>query len=73
MSAAPELEFDSKAWNDMPPAERIRRCMQFAREANQLASAASADVRDAYADLAKQWLDLAAEIEEARADDRPSS
>jgi hypothetical protein len=72
MSAA-HPEFDAESWNDMPPAERIRRCMLFAREANQLASKASADVRDAYADLAKQWLDLAAEIEKSCADDRPSS
>ena len=64
MSAAPQLEFNAKAWNDMLPSERIRRCMLFAREANQLASKASADVKEAYADIAKQWLDLAAEIEE---------
>lgn len=73
MSAAPELEFDAKAWNDMPTSERIRHCMHFAREANQLASRASADVRDAYADLAKQWLDLAAEIEDTCVDDRAAS
>ena len=70
MSAAPELEFNALSWNDMPPAERVRRCMLFAREANQLASNASADVRQAYTDIAKQWLDLAAEIEKNRRDNR---
>jgi hypothetical protein len=63
MSAAPELEFNAASWNDMPPAERVRRCMLFAHEANQHALNAAPDVREAYAELSKQWLTLAAEIE----------
>ena len=63
MSAAPELEFDAESWNDTPPAERVRRCMLFAHEANRHALNAAPDVREAYAELARQWLALAAEIE----------
>ncbi len=63
MSAAPKLEFNAEAWTDMPPAERVRRCMLFAHEANQHALNAAPDVREAYAELARQWLTLAAEIE----------
>jgi hypothetical protein len=73
MSAAPDLEFDAESWNDMPPAERVRRCMMFAHEARQLATNAPADVRDAYADLSKQWLALAAEIEKTNPNNRLSS
>jgi hypothetical protein len=63
MSAVPELEFNLDSWLDMPPAERVSRCLLFAHEANQLALTAAPDVRSAYADLSKQWLALAAEIE----------
>ena len=47
MSAAPELEFNAENWNDMPPAERVRRCMLFAHEANQHALDAAPDVSTA--------------------------
>jgi hypothetical protein len=73
MSAAPELEFDAESWNDMPPAERVRRCMLFAHEARQLGSKVPADVREAYADLSRQWLKLAAEIEKSNPENRLSS
>ena len=63
MTAAPELEFDAEAWKDMPAAERVRRCLLFAHEANQHAQNAAPDVRESYAELARQWLALAAEIE----------
>ena len=63
MSAAPELEFNAMSWNEMSPPERVRRCMLFAHEANQQALNAAPDVREAYVDLARQWLTLAAEIE----------
>jgi hypothetical protein len=63
MNAAPELEFNAEAWNDMASAERVRRCMIFAHEANRHALNAAPDVREAYAELARQWLTLAAEIE----------
>ena len=63
MSAPPELEFNLNSWLDMPLDERVRRCLLFAHEANQLALTAAPDVRTAYDDLSKQWLALAAEIE----------
>lgn len=63
MSAGPDLEFDAEAWNDMPPAERVRRCLLFAHEANEHAQNAAPDVRESYLELSRQWLALAAEIE----------
>ena len=63
MSAALELEFDAESWNGMTAAERMRRCLLFAHEANQLALSAAPDVREAYVDLSSRWLALAAEIE----------
>ena len=73
MSAAPDLEFDADSWNDMPSAERVRRCMLFAHEANRQALNAAPDVREAYLDLSKQWLALAAEIEKTNPNNRLSS
>jgi hypothetical protein len=65
MSAALDFDFDAASWSAMPPAERMRRCLLFAHEASQLAQNAAPDAREAYADLARQWLALAAEIEKA--------
>jgi hypothetical protein len=68
MSAAPELEFNAESWNDMPPAERVRRCMLFAHEAHQRALSVEPDVKAAYVELSQQWLALAAEIEKSNPD-----
>jgi len=73
MSVAPELEFNAESWNDMPPPERVRRCMLFAHEANRHALNAAPDVREAYAELARQWLALAAEIEKIQPANRLAS
>ena len=63
MSGISELEFDAESWNTMPSAERVRRCLIFAHEARQLAANAAPELKDAYSDLSRQWLALAAEIE----------
>ena len=73
MSAAPELEFDAESWYEMPSAERVRRCMLFAHEANQQALNAAPDVRETYVELARQWLTLAAEIQKNQSATRLSS
>jgi hypothetical protein len=73
MSAPPDLEFNLDSWLDMSPAERARRCLLFAHEADQLALTAAPNVRSAYADLSKQWLALAAEIEKNNPATRRSS
>jgi len=73
LSPSPAPEFDTDSWNDMLPAERVRRCLLFAHEANQHALDAPAEVRDAYNELSKQWLALAAEIEKSNPDRRLSS
>ena len=65
MSVVPNLEFNAESWNDMLPRERVRRCMMFAHEAQQLASMAAPEVKASYVDLANQWLTLATEIEKA--------
>jgi len=44
--------------------DRAEKCHQFAAEADALATAAiNPETRKAYLDLARQWLELAAEVE----------
>jgi len=60
-----EPNFKAEEFLSLSPKERVRWCRRMAREADSLAIAANAELRAAYADLAKQWSLLADEIERA--------
>jgi len=57
-----ELEFNPEEWRTLGPAERVRRCRQFAEHARQLAAEAPPELRKGYLDLAQNWLALADEV-----------
>ena len=56
-------EFDDEEWNWLRSQERIRRCRLYAQEAIELGVRARPDAKQVYADLSRQWLALAMEIE----------
>ena len=58
-----EPHFKADDFARLTPSERVIWCRRMAAEADRLAQAASPRVRAAYVELAKQWLQLAAEIE----------
>ena len=59
------MEFSSAEFLGSTPQERVAKCRAFAAEAECLARAANGDTRDGYLDLAKEWIELADEIEAA--------
>jgi hypothetical protein len=56
-------DFDGAVFMNLSRDERIAKCRQMATEANQLATGKSAEMRASYLDLARQWSDLADEME----------
>ena len=60
---AVEYRFKASEWSQLAASERIHRCKLMAQEAQELAKSASASMKDHYLMLAKNWLDLAAEVE----------
>ena len=50
-------------WERATPEQRIQRCKSMAAEAYGLADVATGERRDAYRQIAREWLKLAAEIE----------
>ena len=59
------IDFEPEEFFKAPEAERIRRCRLMAEEALKLSATASPEAREDYAQLAKQWIKLAHEIEQA--------
>jgi hypothetical protein len=57
--------FSGAEWARLDLSERIALCHIYAREAAQLADAATPEMRPKYKAVAAQWNTLAAEIEEA--------
>ena len=57
------MELNAEEWNDLAPAERLRRCSQWAGEAIKLADKAPDNLRDGFIMIGEGWLMLAAEIE----------
>jgi hypothetical protein len=53
-------------WASLTPAQRVALCHALAREAAQLAQAASPSMKQAYKEIAAKWNTLAAEIEAAQ-------
>jgi hypothetical protein len=70
------FRFDAEEWAQMTPAQRVKRCIVLANEAQKLADQAGEKFKPLYADLAAQWQMLAAEIgkaaETVEAADEPS-
>jgi hypothetical protein len=62
-------------WQNLTPAERVRRCRLMAEEVQALATAASSDMRHHYMKVAEQLLQLAIAIarEAARTSDAERS
>ena len=56
-------EFDAEGFINLSRDERIAKCRQMATEAERLAAGKRSEMRASYLDLAKQWSDLANEME----------
>ena len=59
-----EYRFKADEWNNLTPQQRIHRCRLMAAEAQELANGASLKTKEDYLALAKNWLQLARDIEE---------
>ena len=59
-----DYRFKADEWNALTPAERVRRCLLWAVEAQQLADTAPPTVTAIYQNIADQWENLAEEIEQ---------
>jgi hypothetical protein len=57
-----EHRFKAEDWENLGKQEQIRRCALMADEAMALAHAAPPNMKEAYLELANQWLALATEI-----------
>ena len=57
------MEFDSAEFLGATTQERIIKCRAFAAEAERLGQAVNGDARDRYQGLARQWSELADEME----------
>jgi len=64
-TGAMEIDFEPEEFFNVPQAERVRRCRLMAEQALKLSSTASPEAREDYANLAKEWIKLAHEIEQA--------
>jgi hypothetical protein len=60
-----EYRFNAEEWAKLTPIERARRCRLWAHEATALADSATPKMTATYLAIAKDWLKLASEIEEA--------
>ena len=58
-----EYPFTADEWEALTQSERAHRCRLLGEEALGLAEQTALDLKPAYLDLARQWLDLAGEIE----------
>jgi hypothetical protein len=58
-----ERYFAADEWQKLTSTERSKRCRLLAKEATQLAQSADPNLREAYQQLADQWIALACKIE----------
>jgi len=58
-------DFDADEFQRLPLKERVKRCLEHARQAERLGKAAQGEHRVAYGRLARQWRLLAEEIRRA--------
>ena len=61
---AMDFQFNAEEWAKLPKEERIRRCKAMADEARKLASTCTGTMNATYHALAKDWENLAFEIEQ---------
>ena len=61
-------DFDAGGFTNLSREERIAKCREMATEAERLAAGKSSEMRASYLDLARQWSDLANEMEGIRED-----
>jgi len=59
-----EYRFKADEWDALAPAERMRRCLLWAVEAQEIADKSPPKLAAAYQDIADQWAKLADEIDE---------
>jgi len=60
---ATELFFDAEQFLALSTKDRVNLCKRLAERAQELADAAAPKYRDNYLDIAKNWLQLADEME----------
>ena len=58
-----DLDFDADEFLKLPIAERVRLCRALTERARALSKAVQPNHRTAYAEIAKQWAELADEME----------
>ena len=58
-----EYRFNADDWMKLSNAQRVLRCRLMAEEARKLAHAAAGAVREDYLQIAKNWEQLARDIE----------
>ena len=56
-------EFNAEDWLRLTPAQRVAQCRRMAEEARGLSKESSGDLAQAYTELARNWDNLAEEIE----------
>jgi hypothetical protein len=61
-------DFSADDFENLSPAERVRHCREMAKRALAHAQSAPPTHRDAYSEIARQWDELADDIERAQSD-----
>ena len=60
-----EYRFKADEWKALIPAERVRRCLLWAVEAQEIANDAPPNLARIFEGIADQWATLAEELEQA--------
>jgi hypothetical protein len=58
-----EYRFNAAEWSELSAEDRVRRCRLMAEEARLLAERAPPSLKQSYAKIAQDWIQLAADIE----------
>jgi hypothetical protein len=58
-------DLNAQEWARLPPRQRVERCRLLAAEAQELSVTAPESMREAYLMIARNWLQLAREIEKS--------
>ena len=59
-------DFSAKDFENLSPVERVRHCREMAKRAFALSQTAPPSHRKAYSEIARQWGELADDIERAQ-------
>ena len=60
-----EQRFEADEWGRLTVEQRLRRCHLMAQEARELAKTAPTEIAETYLQIAKDWLQLATEMQKA--------